>query len=175
MAGGSCHENGGFRGSIAEAFSVSLMRILRGLSFLVPILSLCAGSPARAQQPNRPSQPMPNIGPETLPQRPLFPERQERRQFEAPRVMHRPAPRVENLPPPPRPGVAWRRGYWAWRQPQWLWVEGVWLDGAIPPMPDDLAEGPPPPPSDDAYWAPGHWEWSDGQGWVWVPGTWYQF
>jgi WXXGXW repeat (2 copies) len=84
-----------------------------------------------------------------------------------------PAPLVETVPPPPRPGVAWVQGHWVWRGGEWFWVKGHYVEGAVPAMPAVIAETPPPRPSPVHVWVRGHWVW-EGNHWNWHPGVWFR-
>jgi len=144
------------------------MRVFFGRARASAILSLASMilvlDCATAQTQNRPQMGGARVD--------VHPERSGAPGYRGARMLAKPAPLVEQPPPPPRAGMRWRRGHWAWRNVNWFWVNGVYLDGDVPSMPDDLVETPPPPPSDDASWVPGYWEWVDGSGWIWASGVW---
>ena len=66
-----------------------------------------------------------------------------------------PPPMYERVPPPPRPGVVWRRGYWHWDGHRYVWVQGVYVRR----------------PYADARWVPEHYV-RTAYGWRRVPGHW---
>src|SRR5689334_7938924 len=68
-----------------------------------------------------------------------------------------PPPRVEAVPPLPRPAeiVEWRPGHWHWDGRAYVWISGEYVER----------------PHRAARWEPGHWA-ARPQGWVWVPGHW---
>lgn len=66
-----------------------------------------------------------------------------------------PPPRVEVIPPAPRPALAWRAGHWRWEGRDFVWVPGEWIER----------------PHREARWIPGHWV-ERPRGWVWVAGRW---
>lgn len=68
-----------------------------------------------------------------------------------------PAPRVENIPPPPDARVmSWQSGRWAWANGNWQWVDGRYVETPRP----------------NAVWEPGHWEHHPAGGYNWIDGHW---
>ena len=68
-----------------------------------------------------------------------------------------PAPRIEVVPPPPRPAeiVVSRPGHWRWDGREYAWVPGEYVDR----------------PNRTSVWEPGRWVQS-GSGWTWIEGRW---
>jgi OOP family OmpA-OmpF porin len=56
-----------------------------------------------------------------------------------------PPPRYEAVPPPPRSGYSWQRGYWERRhRDEPRWIKGYWI--AVQPVAVVAPPPPPPPP-----------------------------
>jgi hypothetical protein len=66
-----------------------------------------------------------------------------------------PRPLVERVPPPPRPGWAWRAGYHRWDGGRYVWVPGSYVA----------------PPRPRAVWVPGRWS-RGPRGYYWMDGRW---
>jgi len=65
-----------------------------------------------------------------------------------------PAPRVEVIPPAPRPAAVWQPGHYQWNGRAYAWIPGRYVARA-----------------GGAHWVRGQWE-RRGREWVWVPAHW---